>query len=189
MKFQSRNFCTAAIVWGLSLGAAHAGTSIVSTAINFGTANVPLNGSTSLTHTVTANGNFMALNFSTTLDAGMVVATPNGVSSDCAGAVVAVPGSNTVSLTGGSTPTVVSVGPPLRFGCALSVNVQGVTMGTHTATTAFPGAPALTPRTASLQVLAAIVSTASIPTLSEWGLILLVLAMAMSAFKAVRRQR
>ena len=56
-----------------------------------------------------------------------------------------------------------------------------------------PLAPSLTPNPAgamaTLTVMAALASAASIPTLSEWGLVLLVLAMAASAFKAVRSKR
>jgi hypothetical protein len=189
MTFGVKKLCAAVLVWGLSLGGAHAGTTMISTAIDFGDATVSLNGATSLVHTITANGNIAPLDFSTNLGPDLEVASPNGLTNTCAGTVTALSGSNTVSLTGGSTVNVVSVGPPIVFGCVLSVNVRGVSVGSHTATATFPGGPGFTPRTATLQVVAAIASAASIPTLSEWGLILLVLAMAVSAFKAVRRQR
>lgn len=154
---------------------------------SFGAPTMPLNGSTSLSFTI---NNVMGvpasgINFTDTLPAGLVVATPNGLTGLCGpgSAVTAVQGSGSVALAAGNLP--------IGGSCNFSVNVTATSMGvknntTSTLNSAGPSAP---PATASITVLAALASAASIPTLSEWGLILLVLAMAASAFNAVRRKR
>jgi uncharacterized repeat protein (TIGR01451 family) len=90
----------------------------------FGAGSVPLNGSTSLTFTVSNPNPGAALSgvgFSDTLPAGLVVATPNGLSNSCGGTSTAVAGSGSVSLSG------VTVGPGAS--CTLTVNVAGTTAG------------------------------------------------------------
>lgn len=154
---------------------------------SYGAASVPVNGSTSLTFSIeNTNPAYDAsgVTFTDSLPAGLLVSSPNGLVNTCLGTTTAVAGSSTVQLSGGAVA--------LGATCSLVVNVTGTSAGLKTSTTpavTATGFPLSSGATASLQVLAAVASAASIPTLSEWGLILLVLAMAVSAFKAVRRQR
>lgn len=154
----------------------------------FGAASIPLNGSTSLTFSITNGAALPTSNiaFTDNFPPGLVVATPNGGVGDCGvGSVVtAAPGGGSVSLANGALAAAGS--------CNFSVNVTGTSAGLKNNTTLsltssrLPHAPGAS---ATLTVLAAAAAAASIPTLSEWGLILLVLAMAASAFKAMRSKR
>ncbi len=97
----------------------------------FGGVSVPLNGTTSLTFTITNPGaNAVALTgvaFTDTFPAGLVVATPNGLTDTCGGTATAVAGSGSVSLSGGSVAASGS--------CTVSVNVTGTSTGSMTNTT------------------------------------------------------
>src|SRR5262249_49316661 len=67
----------------------------------FGAATIPVNGSTSLTFTITNPNASTALTgvaVTDTLPAGMVVSTPNGLTGACGGTVTATAGSGSVSL-------------------------------------------------------------------------------------------
>ena len=90
----------------------------------FGASTIPLNGSTTLTFTVTNDPALRQDNiaFTDTMPAGLIVATPNGLStSGCTyGTINAIAGSGTVSLTGGYGFST----------CTITVNVQGITSGT-----------------------------------------------------------
>jgi uncharacterized repeat protein (TIGR01451 family) len=90
----------------------------------FGAATIPLNGTSSLTFTVTSTNTNLTLNgvaFTDTLPPGMVVATPNGFAGSCfGGTITPVAGSNTVSLSGAN------VSPGY---CSFVVNVTGTTVG------------------------------------------------------------
>ena len=90
----------------------------------FGVASLLLNRSTSLTLTIT-NPNFSSsltgVAFTDSLPAGIVVSTPNGLSSSCGGTAVATAGSSTVSLAGG---TLAAAGS-----CSISVNVTATIAG------------------------------------------------------------
>src|SRR5439155_814263 len=95
---------------------------------SFGAATIPLNGSTTLTFTITnPNGStaLTGLSFTDSLPAGLVVATPNGFTlvsgSLGGGTVTATAGSGTISLSGGSLAAGASV--------SFSVNVTGTTAG------------------------------------------------------------
>ena len=121
----------------------------------FGAANVPVNGTTSLTFTIQNPNSSTALSgvaFTDHLPAGLVVATPNGLSGVCGGGGVgAVGGSSTVSLSGAALAA--------ASNCAFSVNVTGAaagvknnTTGTITSTNGGTGA---TSNTATLTVMAA----------------------------------
>ena len=97
---------------------------------NFGAASIPLNGSTSLNFTIDKS-NPVALSgvgFSDNLPAGLVVATPTGLTGSCGGGTItATPGSAAVSLAGATLAANAS--------CNFSVNVTGVTAGTKNNTT------------------------------------------------------
>jgi len=90
----------------------------------FGAAQVPLNGTTSLTLTIQNPNTAVALTgvaFTDSLPAGLVVATPNGLTNTCGGTATAVAGSGTVSLSGGTLAFSAS--------CTVAVNVTGTTAG------------------------------------------------------------
>jgi hypothetical protein len=90
----------------------------------FGAPTIPLNGTTPLTFTVTnsnVNTTLQGVNFTDTLPAGIVVATPNSLNTDCLGSPAAVAGSSAVSLSG----SIVAHGSS----CTMSVNVSGTTAG------------------------------------------------------------
>ncbi|MGH9125938.1 MAG: beta strand repeat-containing protein, partial [Acidimicrobiales bacterium] len=93
---------------------------------SFGATNVALNGTTSLTFTITnPAANTAALTgvaFTDSLPAGLVVSSPNGLSGSCGGGtIVATAASGTVSL---SAATIAAGGS-----CSFSVNVVGTTNG------------------------------------------------------------
>ena len=97
----------------------------------FGAQDIALNGTTSLTFTLTnpaANTVAQAgVAFTDPFPSGLQVATPNGLVSTCGGTATAVAGSASVTLTGGATA--------VSSSCTLSVNVTGTTSGSHTNTT------------------------------------------------------
>ena len=121
----------------------------------FGAATIPLNGTTTLTFTITNPNSTVALSgiaFSDSLPAGLVVATPPNVTGVCGGTVTAVAGSGTISLSGGSLAA--------GGNCTISVDVTGTTAGTKnnvtgnvTATTP-AGLPNGNTASASIRVLA-----------------------------------
>jgi fimbrial isopeptide formation D2 family protein len=92
---------------------------------SFGAASVQLNGSTSLSFTITnpaANsGSLTGIAFTDSLPAGVVVATPSGLNNGCGGTATAVAGSSSVSLSGATLTSNTS--------CAISVNVTGTSAG------------------------------------------------------------
>ncbi len=98
----------------------------------FGAANITLNGTTTVTFTITnPAGNTSAENgiaFSDTLTNGLQVASTPGVSNTCGGTVTAAANSTSISLTGGSIATPGST-------CTIVVNVTGTQSGTVTNTT------------------------------------------------------
>ena len=97
----------------------------------FGAANIPLNGSTSLSFTI-QNPNITSaltgVGFSDTLPTGLVVFTPNGLTGSCgSGTITATAGAGTISLSGGTIAA--------NSSCTFSVNVTGTTAGTKNNTT------------------------------------------------------
>src|SRR5262249_53472465 len=90
----------------------------------FGATSIPAGGTTSLSFTVT-NPNGLALTgvaFNDPFPAGLVVATPNGLSGSCGGgSITATAGSGSVSLAGATLAANTS--------CTFSVNVTGTTTG------------------------------------------------------------
>ncbi|HMH53205.1 MAG TPA: IPTL-CTERM sorting domain-containing protein, partial [Candidatus Acidoferrum sp.] len=98
----------------------------------FGATSLGLNGTTSLSFTITnPAGNAVALTgvaFTDTLPAGLVVATPNGLTGSCGGGTItATAGSNSISLSGA---TIAAGGS-----CTFSVNVTAVASGNQVNTT------------------------------------------------------
>ncbi|MDP9117783.1 MAG: Ig-like domain-containing protein, partial [Actinomycetota bacterium] len=93
---------------------------------SFGATNIALNGSTTLSFTITnpnASSALSGVGFTDTLPAGLVVSTPNGLTGSCGGgAITATAGSGAVSLVGATLAANAS--------CTFSVNVTGTTAGT-----------------------------------------------------------
>src|SRR5207244_6573767 len=68
----------------------------------FGAPTIPLNGTTSLTFSLSSTNQNLTLNgvaFTDNLPAGLVVATPGNLNSTCGGTATAVDGSSSVSLS------------------------------------------------------------------------------------------
>jgi uncharacterized repeat protein (TIGR01451 family) len=96
----------------------------------FGVASIPLNGSTSLSFTVqnSSTVSLTGVGFTDTLPAGLVVATPNGLTGSCgSGTITATQNTNAISLSAGSLPPSGS--------CTFSVNVTGTAAGSQNNTT------------------------------------------------------
>ncbi len=93
---------------------------------SFGTPTIPLNGTTSLSfHVFNPNPNqtLTGIGYTDTLPSGLVVATPNGLtSSNCTGGTItATAGTGSVSLSGASLPATEP--------CNVTINVTGTTSG------------------------------------------------------------
>ncbi|MFE9187761.1 hypothetical protein ACFYMB_31015, partial [Micromonospora haikouensis] len=92
----------------------------------FEDATIPVGGTTSLVFTLSnpnARTSLTGVGFTDALPAGLVVATPNGVSGSCGGGTVAATaGGSSIRLTGATLPAGGS--------CTFSVNVTGTTSGT-----------------------------------------------------------
>jgi IPTL-CTERM motif len=143
----------------------------------FGGSTAALNVPTALTFTLfnpnTCNGGgygcggapLSGVGFTDTLPAGLVVATPNGLSSDCGGTATAVARSSSVSLSGGSIDGGAS--------CTVSLNVVGTTPGekdnTTDPVTSTESGAGLASNTAALTI------ASPIPVLSHAGLAALAL--------------
>jgi hypothetical protein len=96
----------------------------------FGAASILVNGTTTLTFTLTNPNPSTALSgvgFTDPLPAGLVVSTPNGLASTCGGTVTAVAGAGSVGLAGG--------GLPAGGSCTIAVSVTGATAGVKDNTT------------------------------------------------------
>jgi len=128
----------------------------------FGAASIPLNGTTSVTFTISnpnasVNGDLTGVAFSDTLpvsggpgSATLVVATPNGAANTCGGTVTATAGSGVISLSGVSIAHNAS--------CILTVNVTGTVAGDANNTTgaisSTEGGTCATSNTATVKVVA-----------------------------------
>jgi hypothetical protein len=97
----------------------------------FGAPNIALNGTTSLSFTISNSNTTTALTgvgFIDALPSGLSVASPNGLTGTCGGGTItATAGSDSVSLSGAS----LAASTP----CTFSVNVKGTTSGLKTNTT------------------------------------------------------
>jgi hypothetical protein len=87
----------------------------------FGAASIPVNGGTSLTLTINSVSGNTGVAFTDTLPAGLAVAVPAALNSNCAGGV-AVATATSVAL---SSATIAA-----NTSCTVSINVVGVTPGT-----------------------------------------------------------
>ena len=98
----------------------------------FGASAIPLNGTTSLTFTITnpngAGFPLTGVGFTDSFPSGLVVATPSNLSSTCGGTATATAGAAAASLSGGSVAGGAS--------CTVSLNVQGTSAGVKTNTSA-----------------------------------------------------
>ena len=93
----------------------------------FNPAAIAVNGVSTLTFTITnPAANAVAetgVAFTDTLPAGIVVATPNGLTNTCGGTATATAGSGSISLTGGTVAAAST--------CTVSVDVTGSATGTY----------------------------------------------------------
>jgi hypothetical protein len=148
---------------------------------SFGASSIPLNGTTSLSYTITnpasSGATATGVGFTNTLPAGLVVATPNGLTGSCGGGTIsAVAGSGTVSLSNASLAAGAT--------CTFSVDVAGTTAGTKNNSATVSGSLGTgNTATANLIVLTA---PAAIPTLGEWGMILLACLLIFAALRKIR---
>jgi len=100
---------------------------------SFGAAGIPVNGTTTLTFNLSNSNPALSLTgiaFTDALPAGLVVASPNGLTNTCGGTPAAAPGGGSVSLSGAAIAASGS--------CSFSVNVTGTTGGTKTNVTSAP---------------------------------------------------
>ncbi len=97
----------------------------------YGSASVALNGTTSLTFTLSnpnASLSLTGVGFTDALPTGQLVATPNGLTGNCSsGSIIATAGSSNVSLSAATLAAAAT--------CSFSVNVTGASSGTQTNTT------------------------------------------------------
>jgi hypothetical protein len=120
----------------------------------FGASSIALSGSTSLSFTINNPNSGIALSgiaFTDALPAGLVVATPNGLTGSCGGGTItATAGSGSLSLSGATLAASAS--------CTFSVNVTGTTAGSKANTTgaisATESGTGATSNTATLKVVA-----------------------------------
>ena len=153
-----------------------------SIAKSFAAGTIPVTGTTTLTFTLTNPNAATALSgvaFTDPLPAGLIVASPNGLSNTCGGTVTANAGTSSISLAGGSLAANAS--------CTIGVTVQATSSGTLVnttgAVTSVEGGTGNT-ATATLNVTAL-----SVPALSLWALALLALLLAAVSPLAIRQRR
>ena len=119
----------------------------------FGQPSIFMGGSTTLTFTITnliTTEGLTGVAFTDTLPGGLVVATPNGLTSTCGGTTTATEGGSSISLSGGTVPA--------GGTCTISVNVLAIAAGTqnNTTSTLTSNAPTAPPATASIFVFLAL---------------------------------
>ena len=152
----------------------------------FGATSILLNGTTSLSFTI-ANPNaadtLTGVGFSDTLPSGLVIATPNGLSGSCGGGTItATAGAGVISLTGAT------LAPSTT--CTFTVSVKGVAGGTQTNVTGKVASnESALGNIATASLIVTVTGTTPIPTLGEWGRILMIGVLVGSAAWAMRRRR
>jgi arabinogalactan endo-1,4-beta-galactosidase len=115
----------------------------------FGSASVTLNGTTSLTFSLSnpnAAVSLSGIGFTDTFPSGLTVSSPNGLTGSCGGGTItAAAGSNSVSLSGASLTAGAS--------CSFAVNIAGITTGMqNNVTSAVTSTEAGNGATASAQI-------------------------------------
>ncbi len=95
----------------------------------FGAASVAVGGSTTLTFTIANSNNFTlsGIAFTDAFPAGLVIATPNGLTSSCGGTLTAAADTASVSLSGAVVAALHT--------CSIVLNVVAVTTGSKVNTT------------------------------------------------------
>lgn len=140
------------------------------------------NTSTTLTDTITS--------LTDNLPSGMLIAATPNASNTCGSTVTASAGGSTVTLTGGTIP-MATLSPAAAGSCTVSVDVTAASAGSLVNTVAAGGLVTnngnnAAPASATLTVTSLVAT--SVPTLSEWAMIMLVALLAMTGFVAMRRQ-
>jgi uncharacterized repeat protein (TIGR01451 family) len=146
----------------------------------FGAASIAPGANTTLTFTLQNNNPndvLHGVSFTDTFPAGLVVATPNGLSNTCGGTATATAGSSTLSLTGG---TVFETGST----CTIAVTVTGTTSGTKVNTS---GAVSSTEGGTGGTATATLIVTGAVPLVPPAVLLLLMLLLAGTAILSLRR--
>ena len=147
----------------------------------FAASSVTSRGITSLTFTLANPNGAVSLTgvaFTDNFPAGMVIATPNGLSNTCGGVATAVQGTGSVSLAGATIGS--------NNSCALTVNVTATGSGQLANTTgAVTSTQSVAGNTASAMLA---VTPPPIPALERWTLWLLGLLLAMVGAGAIRNR-
>jgi PKD repeat protein len=162
---------------------AHVATAPPTLSKAFGAGSIFTNSTTTLTFTLSnpnSGASLTGVGFTDTLPAGLLVATPNGLTGSCGGGTItAVAGSSSVSLTGATLPASGS--------CTFAVNVTATTVGTKDNTTGAVTSNQSGP--GSSAAASVTVSAAPIPTLSGWAVLLLLILLATTPVWAPRLRR
>jgi IPTL-CTERM motif len=202
-----RSLFTALLLSLFGLSAQAGGPTTLTFTKAFGAANIPLNGTTSLTFTLTSGSALLGsdvgrFDFTDTLPAGLQVDTPSALTAispvGCFIANGGFPAAVPVAVNGGTQISLTNAYMNSSRTCTFSLNVKGIAAGAqNNSVTAVPsaGLPAnnvfevgssLT-ATASLFV-GVLPSAANVPTLSQWGLLASMALLALTALWAFTRR-